>query len=1099
MTADRKDRAAPGVGGGGRAPSLRPGRSGLRARVVRAALRPGVVAAAVAGLALAIRLPLFEFVSHDGRQLLRWFAFFEENGHFLAFRSDDITNYNPLYLYLMAGLSFLEDSIQLTALKAVSVAFDFAMAFFAYRIARLKDEESKWTPVFAGAAALFLPTVVLNGAMWGQCDSITTTFLLACVCSLLAGRRTAAFAWFGLALAFKPQAVFLAPFLFWLWMRKEVRLRDFLAVPSVFLLTLVPAWLLGRPAGELLSTYLVELRYTERRLTMQAHNLYQWVPEDWLPAWPLFLLAAGFVVAGAGFVVRRSRARFTPEVTVFLATFSVLLMPFILPKMHDRYFFAAEVFSLILAFYFRRYWHVPIVLVIASSINYFRALLDAPPLAPLHFVALAPLVLLVVLGRGLLSALGPFAPMEGEPRWRARWSALRRSPAFPIALLLASLAVAASFSAVRHGFYRTPASDNQTYNGMARASNLSADHGYLVFHRRVLEPEGEVRYEPHNRFPVGGLFLIKAVIAPFGSLSAQLLAARLLMVVFFAAAMLAAYLSLRRLTSHRYIALMATLLAVSSYYWHHLDQVGTEHAMDLFAVLLTFHGMVVFVREGRFRQLLLKTGAALLVGWHVYALLAPFLALGFLRERFRVSSFRETKYGFRIPGRIELDRPLRKALRSRYLALGVFALVFGLAVLTWGFALEYRALDGEGGLAGMPSYQSFLYRTGLSEQLSERYASALAWGPFLEQQFHRLGRMALPYGLPGYAVALGDFPSPPGDVEGVLLGVFVTVTALAWAAAGPARLLYLTLALSGFCWALPMRNEVAFHDSEMIFYFGVVLVFFTAFLRYLRRVAGDRLVGRLVPAVLLLFGLSAHRIAGVYYQPGPAYEFGELLDDYDEIRRLTSDAVVFVSRDEFGGADYEIPQSMSWFLSGRVMAYRADLEERSGFSIRRRREPGPALVTPRNRAVFLYDRALESGSLDRMVAEGSPEIRSTFDVYHSGDWLIYVREPCAVPDTEARFFLHLFPVDESRLPPGSTARRFENRDFDYADHALRSEGQCLAAVRLPEYEVRSAVTGQFRRRVDGTYENLWRGEFVLGAAAAGPTGAAEAPDARRGG
>lgn len=138
-----------------------------------------------------------------------------------------------------------------------------------------------------------------------------------------------------------------------------------------------------------------------------------------------------------------------------------------------------------------------------------------------------------------------------------------------------------------------------------------------------------------------------------------------------------------------------------------------------------------------------------------------------------------------------------------------------------------------------------------------------------------------------------------------------------------------------------------------------------------------------------------------------------------------------------------------------------------------------------------------------MVAEGKPEVRSTFDVHRNGDWLIYVKEPCAERDTEARFFLHLFPVDESRGPSGPPGRRFENRDFDYADHALRADGRCLAAVRLPEYEVRSVVTGQFRRRADGAYEHLWRGEFALREADGGRTAAdppvGEARDAVRGG
>ena len=1096
MTTDREAGALSRAGDRGPGPSLRPRGFGFLPRAARAAFRPGVLAVVAGAVALALRLPLLPFESNDARAFLAWFDFLGENGHFLALRHD-FSNWNPLYLYLMAAVSDFGAGIpEMMAMKAISISFDFVLAVFAYRIVRLRRVDSKAIPILAGSVVLLLPTVVMNGAMWGQADSIYTALLLASLYYLLVERRAAAFVCFGWALGFKPHAVFFAPFLLWLLMRREIRLRDTLLSPVVYLLTLAPAWFLGRPLPELLLHHFTTAQSPDRRLTMQAPNLYQWVPEDWLPAYPLFFAAAGLVFVGVGFVVRRSRARLTPDDLVFLATFSVLLAPFVLPKMHDRYFFPADVFSVVFAFYRPRYWYAPVVIVLASSINYIRYLHEVL-LVPLPWLALALLIVLVVLGRGLVSAFRSFAPAR-EMGWtqRDRWSEIRKSPALPIALLLASLATAVSFSAVRHGFYRTPENDAFTYNALALASNLSAEHGYLGFYRQVLEADGEVHYEPHNRFPVGGLFLIKAVIAPFGDdLSAQLLAARWLMIAFFLAAALVAYLSLRRLTSHAWIALMATLLALSSYYWHLIDMVGTELAPDLFAVMLTFHGMVLFVQEGRFRQLLLKSGAALLVGWHVYALLLPFVVLGFLGERLRVSSFRESKWGVRVPRRIEFRRPVSNAFRSRYAVLGAFALAVGLVVLGGNFANEYRALGGQGRLTEIPSFQSLLYRTGQHDYFSDEHTGFVAWGSFLETQFHRIGRMSLPYGLPGYEEALGNHPLPPAGAIGVVIGCVVTVVAVASAAFGPTRLLHLTLALSGFAWALPMRHNTAFHDVEMFYYLGLTLVFFVAVLRYVRRIAGERLIGHLVPAVLLVFTFSADRLAEVSYESGPAWEFGTVLEDFGEIRRLTPGAVVFVSREEFGSADHEVSHDVSWFLTGSVIAYHGDLEGRSDFSIRRDRAPGLALVTPRNRSVFLYDHALEDETLERMVAEGRPDVRSTFDVHHRGDWLIYVKEPCAPADAEARFFLHLYPVDESRGPAGPPGRRYENRDFDYADHAPRSEGRCLAAVRLPEYEVRSVVTGQFRRRADGTYENLWRGEFTVDTKGVG-SGAPAFPGAR---
>ena len=152
--------------------------------------------------------------------------------------------------------------------------------------------------------------------------------------------------------------------------------------------------------------------------------------------------------------------------------------------------------------------------------------------------------------------------------------------------------------------------------------------------------------------------------------------------------------------------------------------VATEGSIDLFAVMLTFHALVVFVQEGRFRQLVVKTCAALLLGWHVYALLLPFIVFGLAGGWFR--------------GR---GRPWTTRLRlaglagSRHLALGVVALAFGLSVLAFNIAREYAAVasgaaflaqDREPTLANLPSFRSMSYRLGWDPGFNERHADTLA-------------------------------------------------------------------------------------------------------------------------------------------------------------------------------------------------------------------------------------------------------------------------------------------------------------------------------------------------------------------------------------
>ena len=238
-------------------------------------------------------------------------------------------------------------------------------------------------------------------------------------------------------------------------------------------------------------------------------------------------------------------------------------------------------------------------------------------------------------------------------------------------------------------YHERPDRGHITRNHMTVARNLSPEHGFLGFYHRFLNDDGEVTYVVYNRFPLGGHLLIKAAIAPFpDDLAARIRAARTLMLAFFAAAAVAAFVSLRRLTSSAGVALGATLLAFSSFHaLFYSDMVATEGSIDLFAVLLAFHGMVVYAQEGRFGQLLAKTCGALLLGWHVYGLLVPFIAFGLAAKWWR---------GRGRPG------AARRLVRSRHLALGVVALSFGLSVLAFNFAREHDALTEPPGGGGGP-------------------------------------------------------------------------------------------------------------------------------------------------------------------------------------------------------------------------------------------------------------------------------------------------------------------------------------------------------------------------------------------------------------
>ena len=220
---------------------------------------------------------------------------------------------------------------------------------------------------------------------------------------------------------------------------------------------------------------------------------------------------------------------------------------------------------------------------------------------------------------------------------------LRARPALPLVLLLLALTTLFLLGGDREYFYRGLAHDWNSSRTLAFAENLSFRHNLLIFDYQSRDAGGNLQYpSPYNRYPLGGYALVKLATLPFGDTDfrAKIYAARMLMLMLFSAAAVLAYHSLTRITGSRWDALTATLLAFSSYYvLYHADNISNEITIDLFAVMLAFHGMTVFVQEGRFRQLVIKSCLALLLGWHVYAFLLPFIVLGLAAELLKAQRF----------------------------------------------------------------------------------------------------------------------------------------------------------------------------------------------------------------------------------------------------------------------------------------------------------------------------------------------------------------------------------------------------------------------------------------------------------------------------
>jgi Gpi18-like mannosyltransferase len=343
-------------------------------------------------LAVLLRLSLFSYETFDYSNFLSpWYDHLRENG-FKGFKTG-FSDYTPPYLYLLWLATHLPIP-KLYAIKLINLPWDFALAFVVLLLVRLKyDRPPIWLAAFA--AVLFAPTIFFNSALWGQCDVIYTTFLLAALYCLLKETTGWALLFFSIAFAFKLQALFLFPPFVVLLARGKVPLKYFLLLPVVYGMLCLPALIAGRPVLELLTIYLKQTG-TYPRLTSSAPNLYQWLPDNSALFGRSGLIFAVMLVGTLCYVCLKNDGRWGRDLTVRLALASVLLVPFTLPYMHERYFYAADCIAVVYGFYFPRRFYIPLAIITISLFSYLPFLFQDLTVIKLPLLALLLAVVLII-------------------------------------------------------------------------------------------------------------------------------------------------------------------------------------------------------------------------------------------------------------------------------------------------------------------------------------------------------------------------------------------------------------------------------------------------------------------------------------------------------------------------------------------------------------------------------------------------------------------------------------------------------------------------------------------------------------------------------
>ena len=363
--------------------------------------------------ALGLRLSTYYFRTDDYTSYLSvWYR--ELQTHGLGYLPPTC-NYNLPYVTILYLLGLVTDN-SLASIKAVSIAFDFALAgagaMLLYDLLKARGERRRLIAAVTYTGLLLLPEVVLNSGIWAQCDSIYATFCVLAVLFLVRRQHVAAFVFMGIALAFKLQAVFLLPLFVLVWLSdKKCHLLHFLLIPGTMLVCGIPAAVAGRSIWSIFTIYtdVQIVNSANDGMSVNYPNLYSFIGEAEYAIFKRFAIILTLIMMGlAAAIVLRAHRRLSSGEILLLGGWCGLLCTFFLPAMRERYVYMADILVCLFALYTRRRGDLigAATIAVIAAIPQTRYLFGADT-APDWALALVRLACIVYLTVRVLQQLAP--------------------------------------------------------------------------------------------------------------------------------------------------------------------------------------------------------------------------------------------------------------------------------------------------------------------------------------------------------------------------------------------------------------------------------------------------------------------------------------------------------------------------------------------------------------------------------------------------------------------------------------------------------------------------------------------------------------------
>ena len=300
----------------------------------------------IAGVGYALLWPLV--IPDVSKLMIPWLLQVQHGGVWGGL-SRPVGNYPPAYAYLLDIAAQLHGPLSaLSLIKGIAVVSVGATALAA---GFLLDELKTSRPFQRGALVLLLPSAALNGALIGQCDGFWVAPCLMAVAAALRRRAVAMLIWYGLAFAFKAQAIFLAPFVLCRLIEFRTPWRYWLVAPATTVASVLPAVAAGWPVGSLSVLYLGQVQQFPQ-LSFNAPNIWAvfmaFFEADDVALKSTIVCVSLLLTMWLMVAFLRSDDR-SHHSTIEQSLLTALVTVGTLPLMHERYFLLADMLALVSA------------------------------------------------------------------------------------------------------------------------------------------------------------------------------------------------------------------------------------------------------------------------------------------------------------------------------------------------------------------------------------------------------------------------------------------------------------------------------------------------------------------------------------------------------------------------------------------------------------------------------------------------------------------------------------------------------------------------------------------------------------------------------